>query len=203
MLDRLGKQVRHFGDRVLYGQPVVAARELPWPGATLLTDAERASGNVPVGSSEALDLATEIASRGVDWRDNESQRLADRAATVLTTASVVLGIGGGLVARGSTSLWVDVPLVSALIVYVLLAILMFIALRPRPLPRQTGYAVRYTWSDVASLHRRYHQALLERAEELDRTVRAKARLVVVGAGLLAMEVVLLTFAIVVGVLQTT
>jgi hypothetical protein len=69
-------------------------------GTTLLTSADR-GGVVPVASpgEEVLQLVTDIASRGVEWRNAESQRLADRAASVSTAASVVLGIGAGLSRR--------------------------------------------------------------------------------------------------------
>ena len=92
-------------------------------------------------------------------------------------------------------------LVGALIAYAPLAILMVLALRPRPLPRETGYAVDCEWSEVASLHRRHQKALRERAQQLDDVTKAKAQLVTIGAALLAVEVSLLTLAIVVGLVR--
>jgi hypothetical protein len=92
-------------------------------------------------------------------------------------------------------------IVGVLVAYAPLAILMALALRPRPLPRETGYAVDRVWSEVASLHRRHQKALHERAQQLDDATKAKAQLVTIGAALLAVDVSLLTLAIVVGLVQ--
>ena len=50
-------------------------------GARLPRSADRGGGR-PLASSgeEVLKLVTDIANRGVEWRNAESQRLADRAA---------------------------------------------------------------------------------------------------------------------------
>jgi hypothetical protein len=92
-------------------------------------------------------------------------------------------------------------LVGALVAYAPLAILMVLAIRPRTLPRDTGYAVDCEWREVTSLYRRHHRALRERAQQLDDATKAKAVLVTIGAALLAVEVSLLTLAIVVGLVQ--
>lgn len=62
-------------------------------------------------------------------------------------------------------------LVAALLSYIPLAVLMVLAfaLHPRPLPRQTGYAVDFVWNDAVSLLRRHHEALRNRALALDRS----------------------------------
>jgi hypothetical protein len=92
-------------------------------------------------------------------------------------------------------------LVGALVAYAPLAILMVLAIRPRTLPRDTGYAVDCEWREVTSLYRRHHRALRERAQQLDDATKAKAVLVTIGPALLAVEVSLLTLAIVVGLVQ--
>jgi hypothetical protein len=145
---------------------------------------------------DTVALATEIAERGFQWRDEESRRLADRATSLLSAASVVIGLGTAFAQSELVSTPSRVLLMAALAVYLLLALIMVLVLRPRPLSRDSGYAVKWVWKDTVSLHRRHQEALLNRVRELDALTQAKACMVVIGAALLASEVLLLTLAIV-------
>ena len=49
--------------------------------------------HIPDGSSDLAALATDIAQRGVEWRDLESRRLADRAAGLLAAATLLMPPG--------------------------------------------------------------------------------------------------------------
>jgi hypothetical protein len=111
-------------------------------GARPLTQDEEA-GKSPVATDPAaLALATDIAQRGFQWRDEETRRLADRAGLLLSAASVVIGLATAFGGAGfATNAYTKGLLIAAFGVYVILALLMVLALRPRPLRRDTGYAV--------------------------------------------------------------
>jgi hypothetical protein len=175
----------------------------PPPGARALTQDEKL-GKSPLGTNlDTLTLATEIAQRGFEWRDEETRRLADRANLLLSAASVVIGLGTAFAPsqRGfAANSWAKALLICALFFYLILALLMILALRPRPLPRETGYAVEWVWNDKASLHRWHQCALLKRVRQLDTITTTKACMVAIGAVLLAAEVLSLTLAILLGLL---
>lgn len=143
--------------------------------------------------TDLLRLRMDVAQRGVDWRDAESQRLADRAATLLGVGSISLSIGAGFAQGGGSASggW----LVAALIIYITFAALVLLALRPRPMPRSTGYAVQDDFQDAQELYAIHLTRLLERGETLDHMTLWKARLVTASALLLMLEITLLVSAI--------
>jgi hypothetical protein len=161
-------------------------------------------GKSPLGTDlETLALATEIAQRGFEWRDEETRRLADRANLLLSAASVVIGLGTAFAPSQpgfAANSFAKALLIMALFFYLILAVLMILALRPRPLPRDSGYAVEWVWMDRASLHRWHQCAQLERVRKLDTVTREKACMVAIGAVLLLLEVLFLTGAILLGLL---
>jgi hypothetical protein len=171
-------------------------------GARPLTQDEE-TGKSPVATDPAaLALATDIAQRGFQWRDEETRRLADRAGLLLSAASVVIGLATAFGGAGfATNVYTKGLLIVAFGVYVILALLMVLALRPRPLRRDTGYAVDWVWTDKDSLHRKYQEEVRDRVKELDRITKTKACMVTIGAGLLALEVPLLTLALIIAILE--
>jgi hypothetical protein len=190
-LGRLYRRLRHLP------KPKDRQREIPLGVIRGLTANEK-EGKSPINAGlPVVTLMTEIAEHGFQWRDEETRRLADRANLLLSAASVVLGLSTAFgKADFSASTRARELFIGALVVYVILAALMVLALRPRPLSRDTGYAVDWLWKDTISLHRRHQIEVCNRVKELDGMTRRKALMVVWGAFLLVVEVGLLTVALI-------
>ena len=145
-------------------------------------------------------LITGIAQRGFEWRDTESRRLADRAAGLLSAASVVLGLGAGLATTQATNAAPTLPVAVGVFFYVGTVTTCLLALYSRPLGRTTGYAVKYDWTDSAALHRFHQLQILARVGHVDQRTSRNARLIFCGYLLLVGEVFAIAAAFVTNLL---
>jgi hypothetical protein len=141
-------------------------------------------------------LITDVAQRGFEWRDTESRRLADRAAGLLSAASVVLGVGAGLATTQVANAAPMVPVAVGVLFYLGTVFTCLLVLYSRPLGRTTGYAVEYDWTGSAALHRFHQLQILARVGHIDQRTSKNARLLFWGYLLLAGEVVAIAAAFV-------